>query len=201
MSHIKVCVIGGVGEGCEITDPYSQVVTLNYLMERLEKIQYQTVAITTGTWQDSIHISLWEGLGWGTLSESTKYKIRNNMTPVSSFLLPIMYWTKGIPVDIYITETQFNKHRKWKWIIFRWKENANCNLLSTIRYIKGTRRWLMKLISNPHPHSTPPHPTPALLLHFHFLFLLFICNCYISCPLQLNEFYCQTSEVVNLLLC
>ena len=47
-----------------ITNPYGRVVTLNYLMERFEKIDYQAALAITLTWKGSSRISLWEELGW-----------------------------------------------------------------------------------------------------------------------------------------
>ena len=56
-------------------------------MERFEKIQYQTALAITGTWQGSSRISLYQELGWETLtvrrwhsSFTQIYKIRNNRT-------------------------------------------------------------------------------------------------------------------------
>ena len=43
-------------------------VTLNALMEKSERIQYQTALAVTGAWQGSCRSKLYEELGWGSLS-------------------------------------------------------------------------------------------------------------------------------------
>ena len=43
-------------------------VTLNSLIEKVEKIQYQEALAVTGTWQGSNRSKLYEELGWETLS-------------------------------------------------------------------------------------------------------------------------------------
>ena len=62
--------------------------TLNSLMERAERIQYQAALTVTGTWQGSNRSKLNEELGWESLSDRRWcrrilqiYKIEYNMTP------------------------------------------------------------------------------------------------------------------------
>ena len=43
--------------------------SLNYLMEKVEKIQYQAALAITGAWQGSNRVKLYEELGWESLSE------------------------------------------------------------------------------------------------------------------------------------
>ena len=63
-------------------------VTLTDLMEKLEKIQYQTALAVTGAWQGSSRSKLYEELGWESLSERRWsrrilqiHNIVSNMTP------------------------------------------------------------------------------------------------------------------------
>ena len=63
-------------------------VTLNSLMEKVERIQYQASLAITGTWHGSNRAKLYEELGWESLSDRRWcrrilqiYKIKNNMTP------------------------------------------------------------------------------------------------------------------------
>ena len=44
-------------------------VTLNSLMEKVERTQYQAALAITGTWQGSILSKLYEELGWETISD------------------------------------------------------------------------------------------------------------------------------------
>ena len=43
--------------------------SLNYLMEKMEKNQYQAALAVTGAWQGSSRVKLYEELGWESLSE------------------------------------------------------------------------------------------------------------------------------------
>ena len=63
-------------------------VTLNSLMEKVERTQYQAALAITGTWQGSNRIKLYEELGWETLSDRRWcrrifqiHNIENHMTP------------------------------------------------------------------------------------------------------------------------
>ena len=44
-------------------------VTLNSLMEKVERTQYKAALAITGTWQDTNRSKLYEELGWETLSD------------------------------------------------------------------------------------------------------------------------------------
>ena len=70
------------------TNPFESSITLNALMERVEKIQYQPGLTITGTWQGSSRNKLYGELGWESLSDRRCcrrlihiFKIRYNMTP------------------------------------------------------------------------------------------------------------------------
>ena len=61
--------------------------TLNSLMEKVERIQYQAALAITGAWQGSSHSKIYDELGWETLSDRRNYrhvlqihKILNNNT-------------------------------------------------------------------------------------------------------------------------
>jgi len=63
-------------------------VTLNALMEKTERIQYQAALAVTGAWQGTSRSKLYEELGWESLSERRWcrrilqiHKIVNNKTP------------------------------------------------------------------------------------------------------------------------
>ena len=62
-------------------------ITLNSLMEKIEKIQYQAALAITGAWQGSSRSKMYDELGWETLSDRRKcrrvlqiHKIINNNT-------------------------------------------------------------------------------------------------------------------------
>ena len=63
-------------------------VTLNSLMEKVERTQYQAALAITGAWQGSNRSKLYEELGWEMLSGRRWcrrilqiYKIKNNRSP------------------------------------------------------------------------------------------------------------------------
>ena len=63
-------------------------VTLNSLMEKVERTQYQAALAITGTWKGSYRSKLYEELGWETISDRRWckrilqiHKIKNKMTP------------------------------------------------------------------------------------------------------------------------
>ena len=63
-------------------------VTLNSLMEKVERIQYQSALAISGAWQGSSRTKLYEELGWESLSDRRMgrrilqiHKIFNNKTP------------------------------------------------------------------------------------------------------------------------
>ena len=63
-------------------------VSLNHLMEQIEKIQYQAALAVTGAWQGSNRSQIYEEVGWESLSDRRMsrrilqiYKIINVMTP------------------------------------------------------------------------------------------------------------------------
>ena len=71
-----------------ITNAYDSSINLNYLMDSIEKIQYQAALEVTGAWQSSSRNKLYEELGWESLSDRRYsrrllllYKIHNNISP------------------------------------------------------------------------------------------------------------------------
>ena len=52
-----------------LTNLHSHAISLNFLMERIEKIQYQAALAVTGTWKGTNRIKLYEELGWESLSD------------------------------------------------------------------------------------------------------------------------------------
>ena len=49
-------------------------ITLNYLMEMAEKVQYQAALAVTGAWQGSDRVKLYEELGWESLTDRRLYR-------------------------------------------------------------------------------------------------------------------------------
>ena len=47
-----------------LTNPFESSITLNTLMERTERIQYQAALAITGTWQGTSRNKLYDELGW-----------------------------------------------------------------------------------------------------------------------------------------
>ena len=71
-----------------ISNPFDSSIILNFLMERIEKVQYHSALAITGTWQGTNRNKLYDELGWEILSDRRwcrrliqLYKIRNNLTP------------------------------------------------------------------------------------------------------------------------
>ena len=61
--------------------------TINYLMERIEKVQYEAASAIAGAWHGYTRMRLYEALVWETLSDCRWhqriiqiYKIQKNMT-------------------------------------------------------------------------------------------------------------------------
>ena len=48
-----------------IINPFDNTITLNFLMERIEKIQYQAALAITGTWQGTSRNKLYDELRMG----------------------------------------------------------------------------------------------------------------------------------------
>ena len=78
-------------------------VTLNSLMEKVERIHYQAALAITGTWHGSNRAKRYEELGWELVADRRWcrcilqiYKIKNNMTP--SYLRDKL----PLPADCYI---------------------------------------------------------------------------------------------------
>ena len=67
---------------------FSQTVTLNNLMEKLESVQYSAALAITGAWKGTSHQKIYDELGWEShnLRRWSRrlvlfYKIINNLTP------------------------------------------------------------------------------------------------------------------------
>ena len=76
-------------------------ISLNNLMEKVERIQYQAALAVTGAWQGSSHVRLYEELGWESHSERRIckrvlqiHKIVDRRTP--NYLRDKMPLTAGI---------------------------------------------------------------------------------------------------------
>ena len=83
-------------------------ISLNFLMESIEKVQYMGALAVTGAWQGTNRSKLYEELGWETLSDRRMYrrvlqlyKISNMMTPdyLSNKLPP----KKGLFYSVYMS--------------------------------------------------------------------------------------------------
>ena len=71
-----------------ITNPFDSSINLNYLMNTLERLQYQAALAITGAWKGTNLSKIYEELGWETLSDRRWsrrlfqfYNIKNNLTP------------------------------------------------------------------------------------------------------------------------
>ena len=94
----------------QVTNPFESSITLNALMERVEKIQYQALLAITGTWQGTSRNKLYDELGWKSLSDRRRcrrlihlFKIRNNMTPNLKENLPLkrsLLFRNLIPISL-----------------------------------------------------------------------------------------------------
>ena len=71
-----------------ITHDFNSSLTLNYLMNILEKTQYQAALVVTGCWKGTNTDKIYEQLGWESLYQRRFfrrlvmcYTMMNNMTP------------------------------------------------------------------------------------------------------------------------
>ena len=72
-----------------LTNPSDSSINLNFMMQSLESTQYQAVLAVLGAWKGSSKISMYEELGWESLSDRRWfrrlcqfYKIQNDLTPL-----------------------------------------------------------------------------------------------------------------------
>ena len=77
--------------------------TLNSLMEKLERVQYNAALAITGTWHGTNRSKLYEELGWETLNDRRWsrrliqfYKIHNNLTPGYQNIPPVRSSLYGV---------------------------------------------------------------------------------------------------------
>ena len=71
-----------------LVNEYDSTISLHPLMERVEKVQYHAALAITGCWRGSNRNTLYEELGWESLSDRRwsrrlikYYKIHNNLSP------------------------------------------------------------------------------------------------------------------------
>ena len=95
-----------------LSNPFDSFISLNSLMERIEKVQYQAALAITGSWKGSNRNKLYEVLGWETLSDRRwsrrliqLFKIRNNLTPL--YLRDSLPRTRGLS----LRNSDPNKHQ------------------------------------------------------------------------------------------
>ena len=96
-SHLDYCDV--ICHIPSITHQTPLGMSLNTLMAKVERVQYQAALVITGAWQGSSRSKIYDELGWETLSDRRKgrcvlliNKIKNNNTP--SYLnekLPLFY--------------------------------------------------------------------------------------------------------------
>ena len=72
-----------------LTNTSNSSISLNFMMQSLESTQYQAVLAVLGAWKGSSKISMYEELGWESLSDRRWfrrlcqfYKIQNGLTPL-----------------------------------------------------------------------------------------------------------------------
>ena len=71
-----------------VTNPFDSSISLNYLMNTLERVQYQCALAVTGAWKGSSLNKIYDELGWESVTDRRYcrrmfqfYKIQNNLTP------------------------------------------------------------------------------------------------------------------------
>ena len=71
-----------------ITNPFDSSINLNYLMNTLERIQYNAALAITGSWKGTNLNKIYDELGWESLTDRRWsrrlfhfFKIQNNLTP------------------------------------------------------------------------------------------------------------------------
>ena len=84
--HLDFCDV--IFHSPSIMSEFDSSIYLNFLMNLLEKTQYQAALAVTGTWKGTSLNKIYEELGWETLSDRRWsrrliqfYKIHNNYTP------------------------------------------------------------------------------------------------------------------------
>ena len=96
---------------------FDSSISLNYLMDSLEKNQYQAALAITGTWNGSSHNKLYNEFGWESLTDRRWarrliqfYKIKNNYTPIylKSPIPPPRTHLFGLRAENIIPKIKFN---------------------------------------------------------------------------------------------
>ena len=84
--HLDFCDV--IFHSPSISNEFDSSIRLNFLMNLLEKTQYQAALAVTGTWKGTSLNKLYDELGWESLSDRRWsrrliqfYKIQNNLTP------------------------------------------------------------------------------------------------------------------------
>ena len=72
-------------------------VTLNSLMEKVERTQYQAALAITGTWQGTNRSTLYEELGWETLSDRRWCRRILQIHKIEKYKTPSYLWDKLPP--------------------------------------------------------------------------------------------------------
>ena len=86
-------------------------VTLNSLMEKVERTQYQAALAITGTWQGTNRSKLYEELGWETLSDRRWCRRILHVHTIEKYKTPSYLRDKLPPHRIYlITLIPFKKY-------------------------------------------------------------------------------------------
>ena len=72
-----------------LTNPSDSSINLNFMMQSLESTQYQAALDVLGAWKGSSKISMYEEIGWESLSDRRWfrrlchfYKIQNDLNPL-----------------------------------------------------------------------------------------------------------------------
>lgn len=121
----------------------------NYLMDKLESIQYQAGIIATGCWQHTSQIKLYKELGWESLAERRRfhrltyyYKIKNNLTPpyLRSYILSAA--PSHASTDRYCNTFFPYCYPEWESLDPEIRNSPNINIFKS-RFIKVIRPLAM----------------------------------------------------------
>jgi len=102
-----------------ITNPFDSSISLNYLMNTLERIQYHAALAITGTWKGTNLNKIYEQLGWESLTDRRWsrrlfhfYKIQNNLTPLylKSVVPPVRNHLFGTRSENVLNEIKCNSN-------------------------------------------------------------------------------------------
>ena len=134
----------------------NNLLSLNFLMEKIEKVQYHAALAVSGSWKGSNRNKLYEELGWESLSQrrwhrrlSQLYKIYNHQTPIYLHLnLPeVRHYNVDNNMTFHQIFCRTSKYsnsffpdstKKWNFIIDDFKSctsllNFKCKIISLVR--------------------------------------------------------------------